>query len=146
MAEVQRQSLFSENEQLSELPTEHIKLLMAPFYEADVLFRIMDKRAEHVKLAHVFYLEYLRLLDHYGVLEKTHRKAWKKWMDQHKVRVTKERTDASAEEVKEAEALLKELQAQKPNAFEDRDAKIAEFKMKKLISQQLDELKDYKDE
>ena len=48
-----------------------MKLLMAPFYEADVLFRIMDKRAERVKLAHVFYLEYLRLLDHYGVLEKT---------------------------------------------------------------------------
>ena len=63
--------MFSENEELSELATEHMKLLMAPYYEADVLFRIMDKRAERVKLAHVFYLEYLRLLDHYGVLEKT---------------------------------------------------------------------------
>ena len=63
--------MFSENEELSEVATEQMKLLMAPFYEADVLFRIMDKRAERVKLAHVFYLEYLRLLDHYGVLEKT---------------------------------------------------------------------------
>jgi len=63
--------MFSENEQLKEVATEHVKLLMAPFYEAEVLFRIMDKRAERVKLAHVFYLEYLRLLNHYGVLEKT---------------------------------------------------------------------------
>ena len=50
--------------------------MMAPFYEADVLFRIMDKRAERVKMAHCFYLEYLRLLDHYGVLEKHQRKVW----------------------------------------------------------------------
>jgi len=67
-------------------------------------------------------------------------------MDRHKVKVTQERTDASAEEVKEAAELLAQLQAQKPNPFEDREAKIAEYKMKKLISQQLDALKDYKDE
>ena len=67
-------------------------------------------------------------------------------MDKHKVKVLQERTDASAEEVKEAAELLAQLQAQKPSPFEDRDAKIAEFKMKKLISQTLDTLKDYKDE
>jgi len=43
---------------------------MTPYYEADVLFRIMDKRHERVKMAHVFFIEYLRLLNHYGVLEK----------------------------------------------------------------------------
>ena len=48
-------------------------------------------------------------------------------MDKHKVKVTQERTDASAEEVKEAAELLAQLQAQKPNPFEDREAKIAEF-------------------
>lgn len=50
--------------------TENLKLLMVPYYEADVLFRIMDKRAERVKLAHTFYIEYLRMLNHYGALEK----------------------------------------------------------------------------
>jgi len=55
---------------LNEVPTENLKLLMAPFYEADVLFRIMDKRHEKVQMANVFYIEYLRLLNHYGVLEK----------------------------------------------------------------------------
>jgi len=43
---------------------------MAPFYEAEVLFRIMDNRAERVKMAHTFYLEYIKLLNHYGLLEK----------------------------------------------------------------------------
>lgn len=42
---------------------------MAPFYEADVLFRIMDQRFERVKLAHILYLEYLRMLNHYKLLE-----------------------------------------------------------------------------
>ena len=62
--------MFSPNEELKEIATENMKLLMAPYYEADTLFRIMDKRSERVKMSHVFYIEYLRLLQHYGVLEK----------------------------------------------------------------------------
>ena len=54
---------------MDEIATENIKLLMAPFYEADVLFRIMDQRFERVKLAHILYLEYLRMLNHYKLLE-----------------------------------------------------------------------------
>lgn len=68
VTEIQSKGLFSDNEELPEVQTEHLKLLMAPFYEADVLFRVMDNRMERVKLAHVFYLEYLRLMHHYGVL------------------------------------------------------------------------------
>ena len=52
------------------METDNLKLLMAPFYEADVLFRIMDNRFEKVEMANVFYIEYLRLLNHYGVLDK----------------------------------------------------------------------------
>ena len=84
---------------------------MAPYYEADVLFRIMDNRFERVKLAHVFYIEYLRLLNHYAVLNKEQIKEWKRWMQRHKVQAIRERKDASAEEVKEAELMLKELNA-----------------------------------
>lgn len=58
----------------------------------------------------------------------------------------KERTDASAEEVKEAQAIWSELQAQKPNPYEDREAKVAEFKMKKAIQQAMDTLKNYHDD
>jgi hypothetical protein len=42
--------------------------------------------------------------------------------------------------------MLKELHSEKLNQAEDREAKIAEFKLKKLISNQLDLLKDYRDE
>lgn len=68
VSDIQRESIFSENEELKEVPTEYLKLLMAPYYEADVLFRIMDKRHERVKMSHMFYIEYLRMLNHYGVL------------------------------------------------------------------------------
>ena len=98
---------------------------MAPYYQAQTLFRIMDQRAERVKLAHIFYLEYLKMLDHYGVLEKQQKEDWQMWMNRHKVQVTKARSDASAEEVKEAEELLKEIQANKLDAFKEREQKIA---------------------
>ena len=70
VTDIQRQNIFSDNEELTEVETDNLKLLMAPFYEADVLFRIMENRHEKVQMANVFYIEYLRLLHHYGVLEK----------------------------------------------------------------------------
>jgi len=62
---VQQESIFSKNETLKEIDTEHMKLLLAPCLEADVLFRIMDKREERVKQAHVYYLEFLKLMKYY---------------------------------------------------------------------------------
>ena len=70
IVQIQNKNMFSPNESIAEVQTEHLKLLMAPYYQADVLFRIMDNRAERVKLAHVFFIEYLRLLNHYGVLDE----------------------------------------------------------------------------
>ena len=120
--------------------------MMAPYYQADLLFRIMDKRAERVKMAQVFYIEYLRLLNHYGVLEKEQIKVWKSLIDKQKVAFTMARTDLMPEEVKECQELLKELAANKSNPFQDRESKIAEFRLKKTISAQLDMLKNYEDE
>jgi len=42
---------------------------MTPYYEAETLYRIMDNRDERVKLAQVFYLEYLKLMNHYQMLD-----------------------------------------------------------------------------
>ena len=106
----------------------------------------MDNRADRVKLAHIFYLEYLRMLDHYGVLEKDQKEDWTIWMKRHKFQAAKSKTDASPEEVKEAEVLLKEIQGAKMDAHQERTKKIQQHKMKQMISNQLDLLKDYKDE
>ena len=45
-------------------------MLMVPYLEAEVLFRTMTDRAESVKKAHTYYLEYLKLMNHYNLLEK----------------------------------------------------------------------------
>ena len=50
---------------------------MIPYYEADTLYRIMDNRNERVKLSQTFYLEYLKLMNHYGLLEKEQKEKWK---------------------------------------------------------------------
>jgi hypothetical protein len=42
--------------------------------------------------------------------------------------------------------MLDEIQEAKLNPYDSRDAKIAEFKMKKAIGDQLDMLKNYQDE
>ncbi len=43
--------MFSDNEELKEIETDHVRLLLVPYYEADVLFRVMDNRKERVKLS-----------------------------------------------------------------------------------------------
>jgi hypothetical protein len=53
------------------------RLLLVPYYEADVLFRVMDDRRERVKLSQTFYLEYLKLMNHYGLLDKDQKNKWK---------------------------------------------------------------------
>ena len=50
---------------------------MIPYYKADTLLRIMDQRFERVKLAHTFYLEFLKMMNHYDLLEKPQIKTWK---------------------------------------------------------------------
>lgn len=146
VSEIQKQSLFSPNETIKEVQTEHLKLLMAPYYQAVVLGRIMEDRMERVKMSQVFFIEYLRMLDHYEVLEKDQIKTLEKIRNTHKVKVIQERTDASIEELKEAQKLWSDIQAQKPNPYEDREAKVAEFKMKKAIEQAMDTLKNYHDD
>jgi hypothetical protein len=47
-------------------------------------------------------MEYLKLLDHYGVLEKDQYKTLKSLVQQHKVKIIKNKVDATVEEVKEA--------------------------------------------
>jgi hypothetical protein len=55
---------------------------MTPYYEADTLFRIMDNRFERVKLARIFYLEYLKLMNHFELLDLDVKKKWKFLMHQ----------------------------------------------------------------
>ena len=81
---IQRESIFSENETLEDIQTECLKLLMVPYYEAQVNFRLMDDREERVRIAHTYFLEYLKLMNHYGLLEKPHQeKAWKSMYKTH---------------------------------------------------------------
>lgn len=46
------------------------RFLLIPYYEAETLCRIMDKRLERLKLAQIFYIEYLKLMNHYKFLDK----------------------------------------------------------------------------
>jgi len=109
----------------------------------------MDDRVERVKIAHTYFLEYLRLMNHYELLEKpTQVKAFKMLYKTHQDRQKKgndededmEQVDTgkSAQQNHPMMALAKQM--------EDRDAKIAAFKLKKAIEGNLERLKNYQDE
>lgn len=67
---IQGESVFSANESLSEIHTENLKLLMIPYYQANVLMRLMEDRDANVRKGHTYYLEYLKLMNHYDLLDK----------------------------------------------------------------------------
>ena len=56
------------------------------------------------------------------------------------------RKDASPEDIKEAQELIAELNAMRQSGEQNRETKIAEYKLKKIINTQMDELKNYKDD
>ena len=81
---IQRENIFSANETISDIQTEHLKMLMVPYLEAEVLFRTMTDRASCVRKAHAFFLEFLKLMNHYNLLEKPLQvKAWKEMHKKH---------------------------------------------------------------
>ena len=45
VVKIQQQSLFSANETIDDIQTDHLKMLMVPYLEAEVLFRTMTDRA-----------------------------------------------------------------------------------------------------
>ena len=60
-------------------------MLMVPYLEAEVLFRQMTNRGESVRKAHTYYLEYLKLMNHYHLLEKPLQVgAWKALYKKHR--------------------------------------------------------------
>ncbi|CDW90728.1 c2 domain containing protein [Stylonychia lemnae] len=136
---IQREHLFSDNEGIKEIETDNLRLLLTPYYEADVLNRIMDNRIGRVQLSQTFYLEYLKLMNHYGMLEKEQKDQWKLMMKQ-----------SEGEEQPGTDLATRNApQMYGPANFDhfaNRNAKIAAMKRKKDLEAQLDLLKNYRDE
>lgn len=107
---------------------------MVPYYEADTLLRIMNNRKDRVKLAQTFYLEYLKLMNHYGLLDQDQKTKWKAM------------AKASYTEEDEEKPPSQTYGPINFDHFINRNDKIAMFKRKKEIETQLDMLRDYKDE
>ncbi|CAG9319652.1 unnamed protein product [Blepharisma stoltei] len=100
---IAREALFSSNELLEDLPTEHIKLLLTPYYHALVLLKNTDqaKRKSNLEFSQGSFEEFLNYLDNYRVVDEKFIERWK------------------------------------TPAEPTRDQKIADFKAKKAIEQQI---------
>lgn len=135
---VQAESIFSKNEVLKDIPTEHMKLLLVPCLEADVLYRMMEDRSERVRQAHVYYLEFLKLMKHYDLLEENQVKRLKDHQKKYQ-----EVLRAQKEGKQEDDTQIKDPMAQFMMANNDRDTKIANYKLKKHLEANIDRLKEY---
>jgi hypothetical protein len=132
--------VFSANEALRDIHTENLKLLMIPYYQADVLMRIMENRPENVRLGHTYQLEYLKLMNHYELLSKGQVQQWKQM---HKEFLGKL---GHQDDMEDAPRDVKAHAAAFQKQHEDREAKIAAYKAKKAIEANLERLKNYTDE
>lgn len=115
---------------------------MVPYYEAVVQFRVMTDRAERVRIAHTYFLEYLKLMNHYNLLEKTQVKAFKDMYKKH----TDKLKGVISEDEPQGGRPGGDPMAMLASQMQDRDAKVAAYRLKKEIEHNLDLLKDYKDE
>ena len=137
MRRIQQESIFSNNEEVKDIQTEHLKILMVPCLEADVIYRLMDDRPERVRQAHTYYLEYLKLMKHYRLLEPQQEVKFKEFMKKNQLRL-KNKKEGEEEAKHPAELLM--------GAMEDRETKIANYKLKKLLENNLERLREYRDE
>ena len=132
---------------VGEIQTEHLKMLMVPYLEAEVLFRAMTDRTAGVKKAHTYFLEYLKLMNHYNLLEKPLQvKAWKSMYKIHRQRMNPGVAEEDDEEEKEGDKNAEHPMIALARSMEDRDTKIANFRLKKALEANAECLKNYQDE
>mmetsp|Transcript_9600 Transcript_9600/g.9387 ORF Transcript_9600/g.9387 Transcript_9600/m.9387 type:complete len:286 (-) Transcript_9600:5-862(-) len=87
------------------------------------MFRFMEDRKKRIQVSKDFFNEFLKLMDHYNLVDEASKKIWKASMHPE---------EAS--------------NVPKMTATEDRAAKIEEFKKKKLIEAQIEKLKGSDDD
>lgn len=121
--DIQRENLFSPNEEIADIDPRNLKYLLVPYYQAETLFRLMDDRKKRIQSAKKFFDEFLKLMDHYELVDENSKKIWKASMHPEEAR-----------------------NMPKPSATEDRATKIGELKKKKLLEQQIEKLKDSEDD
>lgn len=108
----------------------------------------MTERPKAVNRAHIYFLEYLKLMNHYNLLEKPLQvNAWKAMAKKQRERTNPEggADDDEEEESKKSKPQEHPMMAL-ARSMEDRDTKIANFKLKKAIEANLERLRHYQDE
>jgi len=82
--------------------------------------RLMANRDESVKKGHTYYLEYLKLMNHYHLLDKGQIQLWKTMYKDHADRTRPMDTTDDKDEVRRQAALFQKQ-------HEDRETKIAAY-------------------
>ena len=121
--DIQKEFLFSPNEEITDIDPRNLKLLLLPYYQAETMYRIMDDRKKRIQTSKTFYDEFMKLMNHYALVDEMAKNAWK--------------ASISPEEFRSGPKLT---------PLEERTSKIEELKRRKLIEQKVDKLKDSEDD
>jgi hypothetical protein len=68
--EVNKEGIFSENEQFSEIKPEDVKYLLIPYFEGELIQKFMENRDAKLEIALKFYEEFYSRLNKYEYLTK----------------------------------------------------------------------------
>ncbi|KRX10975.1 hypothetical protein PPERSA_12099 [Pseudocohnilembus persalinus] len=102
--------VFSPNEDYKEIQTQNLKYLLLPYYLGDVFGRIPENRKKSLEFSKLYLNEFLKLLDHYGVLSEQLRKTWKNYEENTKYEPTRDERIAQYKEQKEIENKIKNFE------------------------------------
>jgi len=102
--------IFSPNEDFKEIPNENVKYLLIPYLLSDVFSRIQSNKKTNLNLAKTYLDEFIKLVNHYGLVDKEQRKKWKAVFEDLNYEPTRDEKIQSHKDKKALEIKIKNLE------------------------------------
>ncbi len=87
---IQRQNVFSPNEELSEINDEHLKFILLPFMMAQLFGKLQENRLKQLNMSAQYYGIYMKLQDDYQQLGGSVKVQWKELTTKNDYVITRE--------------------------------------------------------
>ncbi|KAM3133532.1 hypothetical protein pb186bvf_014374 [Paramecium bursaria] len=126
-----KEKIFSPNEEFEEIQTENLRFLFLPFYVGLALTQIqfIDLRQKNLVSADYYIQEFLKLLDHYQLLNPQQKKLWKQFRDSKKFEFQREDKILNFKETKQLTLQIQNLM-KIDDAKQARDLVLAQIQVK----------------
>lgn len=82
---------------------------MLPYYMGDIFGRFSENRKQNLEFSKLYLTEFLKLVDHYGLIDEKNKKIWKDNEENPKYEIGREDKIVQFKELKELEKKIKNI-------------------------------------